>query len=135
MEELETLLVGLPGYSNLSAGQKQAALNGSLIPDADGHWPAHQDYTPTYDVYFAAYSLVGFLRAFPFVTSASSEGTSVAVQAPDWDRLLSYYRGQSIIMSGSDVIQVVNLPGDSHVYPTDMSGRYSSYGDTDTDLG
>lgn len=137
MDDLNALLVNLPGYGLLTPNMKQSALNGALIPDEDGVWPGQPDYVETYDVYFAAVSLIGFLQAQPVVRQSSSEGTSVAVDAPNWYGLLTWYRSMSPICTGmgNDVLQIVPIPDGPHVRRTDMSGRSDGYGDVDTDIG
>ena len=137
MDELNALLENLPGYSSITVAMKNAALSGALIPDANGVWPGQGGYVPTYDVYFAALNLLGFLQAQPFVRQSSSEGTSVAVDAPNWSALLNYFRSQSRIIQsqGGTVLQSVAIPEGPHVRKTDMSGRGPYYGDVDTDLG
>ena len=137
MDELNALLENLPGYSSITVAMKNAALSGALIPDANGVWPGQNGYIPTYDVYFAALNLLGFLQAQPFVRQSSSEGTSVAVDAPNWSALLNYFRSQSRIVQsqGGTVLQSVAIPEGPHVRKTDMSGRGPYYGDVDTDLG
>lgn len=137
MDDLNALLVNLPGYGLLTPNMKQSALDGGRIPDAAGVWPGQEDYVDTYDVYFAAISLVGFLQAQPVVRQSSSEGTSVAVDAPNWAGLLAWYRGMSPIcaLQGTGVLTAVPIPDRPHVYRTDMSGRSDGYGDVDTDLG
>lgn len=137
MEDLEALLQNLPGYSLITVGMKQAALDGALVPDSFLIWPGEEGYENTYDVYFAALNLLGFLQAQPVIRQSSSEGTSVAVDAPNWGALASYYRSQSRIVqaSGNTVLQRVAIPEGPHVRHTDMSGRGSHYGDVDTDLG
>lgn len=136
MEALEELLKSLPGYQSISAGMKDAALKGALIPDTNGVWPGNDGYVDTYDVYFAALGLLGFLQALPMVTSSSSEGTSVSVSRPDWSALITYYRSQSVIagVTGQDIMTRVNIPDVPHVRKTDMSGRGSHHGDIDTDV-
>ena len=135
--DLDTLLEGLPGYAAITDGMKVTALAGALIPDSSGVWPGQTGYVATYDVYFAAITLVGFLKAQPVVRTTSSEGTSISVDAPDWGSLLAYYRSMSPIIqaSGSDVIQRVDIPEGPHVVRTDMTGRGSSDGNIDTDVG
>lgn len=137
MDDLNALLVNLPGYGLLTPNMKQHALDGALIPDADGVWPGTAPwYVSTYDVYFAAISLIGFLQAQPVVRQSSSEGTSVAVDAPNWGGLLAWYRSMSPICQaqGSDVLTAVPIPDSPHIRRTDMSGG-DRYGDVDTDLG
>ncbi|AVJ49757.1 hypothetical protein PBI_LUCKY3_9 [Microbacterium phage Lucky3] len=137
MEDLEALLQNLPGYSLITVSMKQAALDGALVPDSFLIWPGEEGYEVTYDVYFAALSLLGFLQAQPVIRQSSSEGTSVAVDAPNWGALTSYYRSQSRIVqaSGNTVLTRVAIPEGPHVRKTDMSGRGTHYGDVDTDLG
>lgn len=138
LEDLSTLLVSLPGYALLTDPMKLAALGTALVPDSSGVWPGQLGYVATYDIYYAAIGLVGFLQAQPVVRQSSSEGTSVAVDAPSWGGLLSYYRSMSLISqaSGQTVLGVVAIPDSPHVYRTDMSGRDGGYYDNvDTDLG
>lgn len=136
MDDLNALLISLPGYGLLTNTMKQNALNGARIPDAAGVWPGEPDYINTYDEYFAAMSLIGFLQAQPVVRQASSEGTSTAVDAPSWGGLLSWYRSMSPICQaqGNTLLGVVPIPDGPHVARTDMSGRWDGYGDVDTDL-
>lgn len=137
LEDLNGLLAALPGYSMLTPGMKQRALDGARIPDAAGVWPGQPNYVPTYDVYYAAVGLVGFLQAQPVVRQSSSEGTSIAVDAPNWSGLILWYQSMSPIFQVQvpDVLRVVPIPDWPHVVPTDMSGRGQDYGDVDTDLG
>ena len=136
MDELNALLQNLPGYALLTETQKQGALNGARVPDSFGIWPGEEGYEVTYDAYFAALTLIGFLMAQPIVRSTSSEGTSISVDAPDWRALASYYRSQSIICNatGNGVLQRVKIPDVPHVRPTHMEGVFYGYGDVDTDL-
>ncbi|AVO24400.1 hypothetical protein PBI_ADLER_9 [Microbacterium phage AlexAdler] len=136
MDELNALLQNLPGYALLTETMKQAALNGAQVPDSFGIWPGEEGYEPTYDVYFAALTLLGYLMAQPVVRQTSSEGTSVAVDAPDWSALAAYYRSQSVICNatGNGVLQRVTIPDVAHVRRTPMEGYGHGYGDVDTDL-
>lgn len=136
IDDLNALLISLPGYGLLTNTMKQNALNGAQLPDSAGVWPGQPDYVPTYDVYFAAMSLIGFLQAQPVVRQASSEGTSTAVDAPSWGGLLAWYRSMSPICNstGPGVIGFVEIPDGPHVVRTDMDGRWDGYGDVDTDL-
>lgn len=142
MDQLNALLQSLPGYALLTDAMKQAALDGARVPDGLGVWPGEEGYQPTYDIFFAAASLIGFLQAQPFVKAAGSEGTTVSVERPDWAGLLAYYRSQSPIVTGagSGVLGVLPIPGPAgHVRRTDMSGRDAwgrldpHYGDVNTD--
>lgn len=137
MNELNALLQSLPGFSLLSEPMKLAALEGALVPDSFGIWPGQDGYEKTYDVYFAALSLIGFLQAQPVLRSSSSEGTSVSVDAPDWGSLITYFRSQSRIVGATSngPLTKVLIPDGPHVKRTDMSGRGTHYGDVDTDLG
>jgi len=135
--DLNELLAPLPGYDTLTDPMKAHALAMSQVPDAAGVWPGQPDYVPTYDIYWAAINLVGFLAAQPVIRSSSSEGTSISVDAPDWGALLAYYRGMSTIAQANasgPILSVLPIPGGPHVDRVDMSGRYDSYGDVDTDL-
>ncbi|QZE10298.1 hypothetical protein SEA_LUNA18_10 [Microbacterium phage Luna18] len=137
IDDLNGLLFPLPGYPILTDAMKQRALATALIPDGAGVWPAQPGYQNTYDVYWAAMSLVGYLQSQPFVKSSSSEGTAVAVEKPDWGGILSFFRSQSVIAAASQsgpILNPIPIPDSSHVIRTDMSGG-DSYGDVDTDLG
>ncbi|AVR56274.1 hypothetical protein PBI_ETNA_9 [Microbacterium phage Etna] len=136
MDELNALLQNLPGFTLLTETQKQAALTGAQVPDSFGIWPGEEGYEVTYDVYFAALTLLGFLMAQPVVRQTSSEGTSIAVDAPDWRALATYYRSQSVICNatGNGILQRVTIPDVPHVRRTDMRGDAHGYGDVDTDL-
>lgn len=136
LEQLKKLVWNLPGRGLIDDIQYQLALDHALIPDSAGRWPGQAGYTPTHDVAFAAYQLVGFLAAQPQVTTAQSEGTSVTAAPPDWAALLRYLAGLSIILSRQDVLQMITLPPDKYLRRTDMSGRGDpNYGDVDTDIG
>lgn len=137
MEELTALLAGLPGADLVTPAMKTVALQHSRIPDDEGRWPGQDGYVDTYDVYYAALSLLGFMQARPAVTSASSESTSVSTTPADWSALAAFYRSMSRICQamGSDVLNLVDIPQGPHVKRTDMSGRFDGYGDVDTDLG
>lgn len=137
LEELNELLQTLPGFATLTETMKSRALDGAVVPDDSGVWPGETGYVATYDVYFAAMTLLEFLKARPLVRSSSSEGTSVSVDAPDWNGLMAYYRSLSRIAqaAGSTILQRVDIPEGPHVVPTDMSGRWNGYDDVDTDLG
>ena len=135
MDDLNALLSPLPGYAVLTDPMKQNALNMALIPDINGVWPGGEGYIATYDVYWAATSLTGYMMAQPFVRAASSEGTSTTVDAPQWSSIIAFFQSQSVISSVVSTILVeVPIPGLPHVVHTDMSGRGSDYGDVDTDL-
>lgn len=137
LEDITALVANLPGASLITQKQFTDALAGALMPDEAGVWPGETGYVNTHDIYFAAVSLVGFLQAQPVVRQSSSEGTSVAVDAPNWAGLLTYYRGASPIYSatGAGVLVPVRIPDGPHVIRTDMSGRGDEYGDVNTDLG
>lgn len=136
LDDLNALLAPLPGYDVLTESMKVHALNRALIPDGAGVWPGQPAYQTTYDIYWAALSLLGFLQAQPVIRQSSSEGTSVAVDAPSWTAVAMYYREQSHIASttAGDILTVVPIPGGPHVVPTDMRSRGGGYGDVDTDL-
>lgn len=137
IDELNALLWNLPGYALITPEMKAVALAGAQVPDENGVWPGEPGYIPTYDVYYAALSLLPFLAAQPVVRQSSSEGTSVAVDAPSWDGLASYYRSMSPIcqLTGNGVLTVVPIPGGPHVYHTDMSYGGADGVNVDTDLG
>jgi hypothetical protein len=136
LQDLTALVSNLPNAALLTDGMKQSALNGALIPDSFNVWPGQPGYENTYDIYFAAVGLVGFLQAQPVVRQSSSEGTSVAVDAPNWGGLIAWYRSMSPIAqatSGSS-LGIINIPGGPHVVPTDMNSRIEGYDNVDTDL-
>ena len=138
IDDLNALLSPLPGYGTITDNMKNAALAGALIPDSEGRWPGEVDYVLTYDVYFAALSLLGFLMAQPVVRSTSSEGTSISVDSPDWGALSTYYRSMSPICmaSGNGPIQRVAIPEGPHVRRVPMNvGGGTGYDNVDTDLG
>lgn len=136
LEDLTGLVASLPNAALLTDTMKNDALAQSLIPDSFDVWPGTEGYEPTYDIYFAAIRLVGFLQAQPVVRASSSEGTSVSVDAPNWDGLLAYYRSMSPICQATHQgpLGVLSIPM-AHVRRTDMTGRSDQYGDVDTDLG
>lgn len=136
MDELDALLMNLPGYGLLTVTMKENALNGARVPDSFGIWPGHEGYEATYDVYFAAINLLGFLMAQPVVRQTSSEGTSVAVDAPNWGALAAYYRSQSMICNaqGNGVLSRVTIPDVPHVRRTNMQYGGDDNADVDTDV-
>lgn len=137
VDELNALLASLPNASLITVTMRQKALDAARIPDAGGRYPGTEGYTPTYDPYYAALTLLGFLQAQPVVVSAGSEGTSVNVQPPDWGALATYYRSLSVVVaaSSSGPLSVALIPDTPHVVRTDMRGRGHSYGDVNTDIG
>lgn len=138
VDDLNALLSSLPGYALLTDPMKTSALNLAQMPDSNGVWPGEVGYIPTYDVYWAAIGLVGFLQAQPVVRQSSSEGTSVAVDAPSWSGLVSWYRSMSPIAgatTASPILNPIPIPDGPHVIRTDMTGGWNGYDDVDTDLG
>jgi len=137
IDDLNALLVNLPNASLITVGMKDAALAGALIPDAASVWPGDVDYVATYDVYFAALNLLGFLMAQPVVRQSSSEGTSVAVDAPNWGALANYYRGMSVIVQATNNggLNRILIDEASHVVRTNMRMEAYGYDNVDTDLG
>jgi hypothetical protein len=135
LEDLTALVASLPNSALLTDSMKQTALNGALIPDSFNVWPGQPGYEATHDPYFAAIGLIGFLQAQPVVRQSSSEGTSVAVDAPNWSGLVAYYRSMSPIAqtTGNDVLRIIPIPGGSHVRRTDMGNTGGGYVDVDTD--
>ena len=129
MDDLTGLLAGLPGADLLTPKMLQDALTQSLIPDTTGVWPGEDGYTHTYDVYFAAFLLVGYLAGKPMVTQSTSEGTSVTVTRYDWGTVAAYFRSMSKIASTPVVLRETPIPGGPHVDRVWMGG-----GDVDTDV-
>lgn len=138
LEDLDALLVSLPGFSLLTESMKQRALDTALVPDGLGVWPGQPGYQATYDVYWAAIGLITFLQAQPVVRQTASEGTSVTVDAPSWSGLLAYYRSMSKIASASaasPVLTLVEIPDVPHVQRVPMTyGGGDSDVNVDTDL-
>lgn len=136
MEDLNALLVNLPNYSLLTEGMKQKALDGALMPDSSKVWPGNSGYVNTYDVYFAAVNLLGFLKAQPVIRQSSSEGTSVSVDAPDWAGLIAWYKSMSPICSATStgLLTPVTIPDKPHVRHTNMRDGGNGYDNVDTDL-
>lgn len=137
LEDLTALVANLPGASLLTDQMKNDALAGSLVPDSFGVWPNQPGYEATYDVYWAAVGLVGFLAAQPVVRQSSSEGTSIAVDAPSWGGLVAYYRSMSRIAlaTAGSVLGVIPIPYTTHIRHVDMNERGSDDDNVDTDLG
>lgn len=136
MDDLNALVANLPNASLLSDTMKQDALNGALIPDTNGVWPGNTGYIATSDIYFAALTLIAFLQAQPVVRQTSSEGTSVAVDAPNWASLTLYYKSMSPIVQaqGNGLLTRVTIPDVPHVRRVNMSVRGGGYDNVDTDL-
>lgn len=100
-------------------------------------WPGYPGYVTTYDIYWAAMGLIGFLQAQPVIRQSSSEGTSVAVDAPNWSSLLAYYRSMSRIAAATTagpLLTLVPIPDVPHVYPVNMRDRRGGNDNVDTDL-
>lgn len=136
IDNLNALLQSLPNYSLLTDDMKQRALNTSMIPDGAGIWPGQPGYQDTYDVYWAATGLIGFLMAQPVVRQHSSEGTSIAVDAPNWTALLAYYKSQSVIAGatkGGPVLVPLEIPGFNHVKRVNMNDGGDLSVNVDTD--
>ena len=135
IDDLNGLLANLPGFALLTDAMKQRALDTAVVPDGLGVWPGQEGYQPTYDVYWAAISLIGFLQAQPVVRQAGSEGTSIAVDAPSWAGLINFYRSQSAIASANaqPFFSLVPIPDVPHVKKIDMSYGGDDNGDVDTD--
>lgn len=137
IDDLNGLLVNLPGYELITDTMKSQALAGALVPDSFDIWPGLEGYEATYDVFFAAAGLLGFLEAQPVLRSTSSEGTSASVDAPKWGNLRAYYLSNSRIhQSGSQsLLGVVPIPDIPHVYRVVPEVLGGSYDNVDTDLG
>lgn len=142
LADLTELMTNLPNATLISDGQRLAALNVSLIPDELGVWPGQPGYQPSYDIFWAAISLVGFLQAQPSIKHTASEGTQVVLDPPNWGSLVAYYRSMSPIAQkvSRTVLRPVVVPGESHVRKLDMHGHdyydwRTSNGDVNTDVG
>lgn len=137
MNELNELMQNLPNFGLITQNMKTAALQASRIPDSAGRWPATAGYVDTFDIYYAALSLLPFLAAQPVVTAASSEGTSVTATAPNWGALSLSYKNLSPILSATSkaVLNVVPIPDTPHVRRVPMNDGGGYYGDVDTDIG
>lgn len=137
-EDLKALISVLPGSDAILDVMLEQALAMSVVPDSFGIWPGREGYETTHDIYYAALTLMGFLQAQPYTTSASSEGTSVTVKAPDWKADIESFRNLSRICGaqGNDVLTVVPIPDGPHVIPVYMGSMGGGdNGDVDTDLG
>jgi hypothetical protein len=137
IDDLIKLLEPLPGYDVLSTHMLANALAQSMIPDGAGVWPGQPNYQDTYDIFWAALSLVGYLQAQPYIRQSSSEGTSVAVDAPNWTALTTYFKSQSKIAQATQsgpLLTAVPIPEINLIVRTDMSGVGDQYGDVDTDV-
>ena len=137
MDELDIILGQVQGYDAVPNELKAHALEGSLIPDVNGVWPSKVGYIPTYDHYYAAMNLVGYLRAQPQVTSTGSEGTNVTVSPTNWDSLLIWLKSKSsiVLVSGDSVITPVSIQLGPHVVKQNMQGSGVYRGETDNTLG
>lgn len=136
LDDLNSLLANLPNATLISDAMKADALAGALIPDAALVWPGQPGYVPTSDAYFAAVGLIGFLQAQPVVRQSSSEGTSVAVDAPNWAGLIAYYRSMSPIAraTSNGLLTKVLIPDGPHVRRVNMNVSLEGYDNVDTDL-
>jgi len=138
LDDLTALVVSLPNAPLLTDTMKQDALNAALIPDVNNVWPGSDGYQTTYDIYFAATRLIGFLMAQPVVRQSSSEGTSVAVDAPNWQQLLTYYGSMSLILGVRQqaVLTEVIIPDSRRIVRVDMHNDDGSeyYDNVDTDV-
>lgn len=137
MDELDIILGQVQGYDAVPNELKAHALEGSLIPDENGVWPSKVGYIPTYDHYYAAMNLVGYLRSQPQVTSTGSEGTNVTVSPTNWDSLLIWLKSKSSIVrvSGDSVITPVSIQLGPHVVKQNMQGSGVYRGETDNTIG
>lgn len=134
LEELRSLLHVIPDLE-LEDPLLRQCLNRALIPDSAGVLPGKAEYTPSYDVAYAAYLLVDALSSQPMVTTASSEGTSVTTTTPDWDSLKRFLSSMSTILTTGGAFTVLSVPDPLDIRRNDMSGRGASYEDIDTDVG
>jgi hypothetical protein len=136
IDDLNSLLSSLPGYGLLTLRMKEDALAQSVIPDGAGVYPGQPLYQPTYDVYWAALRLIGFLQAQPVIRQTSSEGTSIAVDAPAWGNLIAYYSSMSLIaqVTQGAVLSSIPIPGGPHVRRTNMHVWGDPSENVDTDL-
>jgi hypothetical protein len=135
MDDLNALVANLPGAGLLTDRMKQDALAGALMPDPNGVWPGKPGYNQTYDIYYAASNMLPFLQAQPVIRQSSSEGTSVAVDAPSWGALHAYYRSMSPIAKATagGILNVIPIPG-APVAQRVYMGSGGGYDDVDTDL-
>lgn len=133
MQELKELLSAAPGIDKVPETVLIKALAKSLVPDEDGNFPGADDYTSTYDVYFAALYVVGWLRALPQVTAAGSEGTNITTTPFDWDSLAEHFRSMSDIASLSDGFTIIPVHASNPLVRVNMrDGGY--FDDRDTDI-
>lgn len=107
----------------------------SLIPDSDGRMPGTPEYAETVDVYYNALLYAEYFAGLPAITSATSEGTSLSVTPPDWDRLIRFLKSKSPIVGASNQLWTVVPVDNRHIHRTWMNDRGDPYGDVDTDIG
>lgn len=129
MLTLDQILQSIPHGDKITEDQKAHALSQSLVPDANGVWPSHEGYIATYDVFYAALSLVDLMEAQPAVTQASSEGTSVSTTAVDWSKIRKWLASGSVVAGNQLAFTVIPLPYDPGVSVyTDVTAEVDSRG-------
>lgn len=128
MPTLDDVLALIPGGDVVSQAMRESALAKSLIPDSSGHLPGERGYTPTHDVFYAALTLLGVVRAQPAVTTASSESTSISATTPNWPSLEGWLRSQSVICRNQDALTVIPITYDDYITRAYMGGEsYRGY--------
>lgn len=128
MPTLDDVLALIHGGDVVSQAMRESALAKSLIPDSSGHLPGERGYTPTHDVFYAALTLLGVVRAQPAVTTASSESTSISSTPPDWTSLEGWLRSQSVICRNQDALTVIPITYDDYITKVYMEGEsYRGY--------
>ena len=128
MPTLHDVLALIPGGDVVSQAMRESALAKSLIPDSSGHLPGERGYTPTHDVFYAALTLLGVVRAQPAVTTASSESTSISATTPNWPFLEGWLCSQSVICRNQDALTVIPITYDDYITRAYMGGEsYRGY--------
>ena len=128
MPTLDDVLALIPGGDVVSQAMRESALAKSLIPDSSGHLPGERGYTPTHDVFYAALTLLGVVRAQPAVTTASSESTSISATTPNWPSLEGWLCSQSVICRNQDALTVIPITYDDYITRAYMGGEsYRGY--------
>lgn len=108
-----------------------SSLDMSLIPDNANHYPQEPGYTPTYDVYYAAYLVGLYLESAPTLLSSSSENTSISVKPSDFKALRDFLSKFSpVLQNQSQLLQAVEIPSYRQTVKVSMTGDLS----VDTDI-
>lgn len=127
---LDSVLINTPHYSTVSDTLKKDMLKRAVFYTRKDTASSQTNY----DYFFAALSLLPFLKSFPQVTNVSSEGTSVSTTSYDWDSLEKFLKSQSVIYQQNYTgFGVLSIPECDPIVPTyKYTGGF--YADADTDI-